>query len=186
MIWPIQITLVTSAQSSGPLCFWQCLKLNFGQYSDADVWLRFWSGSFYKSAHPLIIQIHLSRSLHAKRNIRSWKMRGYLQNISGWNWQCFSLNLFGFWAEAWAYFPSVLVSPSEVLALFWSFMSESELVPPSHEQHFHTINLLLHLHWILIRWTSAGQLLRCKSIYFIYTSRIAAKIKAVFLWSGWL
>ena len=98
----------------------------------------------------------------------------------------FSLNIFGFWAEAWAYFPSVLVSPSEVLALFWSFMSESELVPSSHEQHFYTINLLLHLHWILIRWTQAGQLLRCKSIYFIYTSRIAAKIKTVFLWSGWL
>ena len=99
---------------------------------------------------------------------------------------CYFLNIFGFWAEAWAYFPSVLVSPSEVLALFWSFMSESELVPSSHEQHFYTINLLLHLHWILIRWTPAGQLLRCKSIYFIYTSRIAAKIKTVFLWSGWL
>ena len=141
------------------------------------------------SAHPLIIQIHLSRSLQMKRNMRSWKMKRYLRNISGWNWLCFfSLNIFGFWAEAWAYFPSVSVSPSEVLALFWFFMSESELVPSSHERHFHTINLLLHLHWILIRWTPAGQLLLCKSIYFINPSRILvdAKMKTVFLWSGWL
>ena len=101
----------------------------------------------------------------------------------------FFLNIFGFWAEAWAYFPSVLVSPSEVLALFWSFMSESELVPSSHERYFHTINLLLHLHCMLIiRWTPAGQLLLCKSIYFINPSRILidAKIKTIFLWSRFL